>query len=73
MGLFSAPFRGLLRVFEEVARQAEDELYDGDGIRQQLIEIYTQLEAGSISEQEFERREAALVERLEEIDERNRA
>ena len=73
MGLLSAPFSGLLRVFEEVAQRAEDELFDGDGIRKQLVEIYTQLEAGSLSEEEFGRQEAALVERLEEIDERNRA
>jgi len=72
MGLLSAPFSGLLRVFKEVAQRAEDELYDGDAIRAQLIEIYTQLEAGSLSEEEFGRQEAALVARLEEIDERNR-
>ena len=72
MGLLSAPFSGLLRVFKEVAQRAEDELYDADAITKQLIDIYTQLEAGTLSEEEFARQEAALVARLEEINERNR-
>ena len=73
MGLLSAPFSGLLRVFEEVAQRAEDELYDGDAITSQLVEINAQLEAGVLSEEEFGRQEAALVARLEEINERNRS
>ena len=73
MGLLSAPFSGLLRVFEEVAQRAEDELYDGDAITRQLVEINAQHEAGALSEEEFGRQEAALVARLEEINERNRS
>lgn len=72
MGLFSAPFRGLVRVFEEVAARAEQELYDEDGIKAELTELYKQLEAGALAEEAFNEREAALVQRLEEIEERKK-
>jgi hypothetical protein len=67
MGLFTAPFRGLLRVFEEVAAKAEHDLHDADAVRAELSELYFKLEAHTLSEEEFGRREAELVERLEEI------
>lgn len=72
MGLVTAPFRGLLWVFEEIAERAEKELYDEDAVKAELMEIYRRLEAGSLSEEEFNRREAELVERLEKIDERKK-
>ena len=72
MGLVTAPFRGLLWVFEEIAERAEKELYDEDAVKAELMEIYRKLEAGSLSEAEFNRREAELVERLEKIDARKK-
>jgi hypothetical protein len=72
MGLLSMPFRGLLRVFEEVADRAEHELYDEDAVKAELTDIYRKLEAGSLTEEEFGRREAELVKRLEEIEEHNK-
>lgn len=71
MGLLTTPFRGLLRVFEEVAEQAEHELYNEDAVKAELMELYQRLEAGSLSEEDFAHHEAALVQRLEEIEERN--
>ncbi len=70
MGLVTAPFRGLLWVFEEIADRAEKELYDEDAVKTELMEIYRKLEAGSLTEDDFNRREAELVERLQRIDER---
>jgi len=72
MGLFSMPLRGLLRVFEEIAERAEQELYNEDAVKAELMELYKRLEAGSISEEDFNQQEAALVERLEEIEEHKR-
>ncbi len=69
MGLWDL---GLLSLFREVAKQAEAVLYDDDAVRAELTEIYMMLEAGSLSEDEFNRREAKLVERLEEIEEHKR-
>ena len=67
MGILSAPFRGMLRIFKEVAERSENELYNEDAVKAELMEIYKQLEAGSLSEVEFAHREEELVERLEEI------
>lgn len=72
MGLLTAPFRGLLRVFEEVAERAEHELYNEDAVRAELTDLYLKLEAGALGEDEFARREADLVERLEQIEQRQR-
>ncbi len=66
------PLRGLLRVFEEIAERADHELYDEDAVKAELMDIYAKLEAGSLSEAEFTRREVVLVERLQEIEEHNR-
>ena len=70
MGLVTAPFRWLLRVFEEVADRAEQELNNEDAIKDELMELYRRLEAGLLSEEDFAQREADLVRRLEEIEER---
>ena len=40
-----------------------------DEVRQELRELYEQLESGRITEGEFEKREEDLVKRLEEIEE----
>jgi hypothetical protein len=69
MSFLSFPFRGLLRVFEEVAERAEDELYNEDAIMAELTELYKSLEAGLLSEEEFGERETELVQRLEAVEE----
>lgn len=68
MGLLSIPFRGMIRVFEEVAKRAEEEIYNEDAVKAELTDLYMKLEAHEITEEEFERREAELVQRLEEIE-----
>jgi len=69
MGIASAPFRGLLWVFEEIADRVEQELYDEDAVKAELTDSYLKLEAGSITEAEFGCLEAELVKRLEAIGE----
>jgi hypothetical protein len=64
MRLLTLPFRGLLWVLEEVTAQAERALYDEDGIRHALAELYRELEAGLISEAVFNERENELADRL---------
>jgi hypothetical protein len=70
MGILTAPLRGLLRIFEEVAERAEEELFGEDAVMSELTELNRSFEAGSLTEEEFARREAELVQRLEEIKER---
>ncbi|WP_263452490.1 gas vesicle protein GvpG [Hyalangium gracile] len=63
------PFRGLVRVFEEIADRAEKEIFDDEAVKTELMELYARLEAGAVSEEDFAKREAELVERLEQIEE----
>ena len=53
---------------KKLHEMAMEELLDEDKVRADLKELYVLLEAGKISEEEFELREEELVERLEEIE-----
>ena len=63
-----APLNGVIFIAKQIHAQAMEELLDEAGVRQELRELYMLLETGKIAEAEFEAREAALVERLEEIE-----
>lgn len=52
----------LARSVHEAARK---ELYDEDGLRRELRELYLALDTGEITEEEFEEREWEIVARLE--------
>ena len=60
--------QGVHLLGEEPVSQFDEEVLDEQGTRQELRELYMLLETGLISEEEFEEREAELVERLEEIE-----
>jgi len=62
-----APGKAAYLLFQELARKAQDEWLNDDTIKQDLQELYGMLEAGRISEKDFEERECRLLERLEQI------
>jgi hypothetical protein len=73
MGLISglltlplAPVRGTVWIAEQVLDQAERDYYDEGAIQAQLLDIDAAREAGTIDEEEAERAEDALVERMME-------
>jgi hypothetical protein len=70
--LLTWPVHGLLAIFKEVMRQAEDALYDEAALHNELKLLYGLLESGQVSEEEFERRECVLAERLAIAEEYNR-
>lgn len=72
MGILTGPFQGLLWLADEIRDRAEAELYDDDAVKAELTDLYRTLEAGTITEEEFDRREIELARRLSEIDERRR-
>lgn len=72
MGLLSAGVRSLLWVFEEIADRVEHERFDEDAVKAELTDLYMKLESGALSEDQFERHEAELVQRLQEIEQHNR-
>ena len=66
-----APFRSLLWVFREIHNAAEQEMAnEAEALTAQLSELYLLLESGNISEEEFDQKEAEILDRLEEINQR---
>ncbi|MER5449072.1 gas vesicle protein GvpG [Streptomyces sp. NPDC002766] len=72
MGLISelvllpfAPVRGSGWVIKQVVQEAERIYYDPSTIRAELAKLEEQLEAGEIDEEEFDRQEDELLDRLE--------
>jgi gas vesicle protein GvpG len=80
MGLISellllpfAPVRGSGWVIQQVVREAERIYYDPAAIQAELARLEEQLVAGEISEEEFDRLEDDLLDRLEAANRRNTA
>ncbi|MFC8076681.1 gas vesicle protein GvpG [Streptomyces sp. NPDC057307] len=63
-----APVRGSVWVLDQVVLAAEREYYDPDPVRKELADLEKELLSGAISEEEFDRREDELLDRLEEIE-----
>ena len=71
MGLFTgiltlplAPVRGVVWVAEQVSDEVDRELYDEDRIRGELLQLELDAEEGKIDEEERQRAEDELLERL---------
>lgn len=60
-----APVRGSAWAIRQVLGEAERIYYDPATVRAELARLEEQLEAGEISEEEFDRREDELLDRLE--------
>nr|WP_202516664.1 MULTISPECIES: gas vesicle protein GvpG [unclassified Streptomyces] len=60
-----APVRGSAWAVRQVLREAERIYYDPATVRAELARLEEQLEAGEITEEEFDRREDELLDRLE--------
>ena len=71
MGLFTtlltlpiAPVRGVVWVAEQMADEADRQLYDEDRIRSELLQLEIDYDDGKLDEEERERMEQDLFERL---------
>lgn len=71
MGLFTglltlplAPVRGTMWVAERLLDEAERQLNDPEAIEQQILAAEAAQERGELTEEEFERIEEELLERL---------
>ncbi|MFJ9008104.1 gas vesicle protein GvpG [Streptomyces canus] len=60
-----APVRGSGWVIRQVLNEAERLYYDPATVRAELARLEERLEAGEIEEEEFDRQEDELLERLE--------
>lgn len=65
-------FKGLFFIFKEIAKRVDEELMDDESVKHELAELYRMLETGSMTEEEFEKREGELITKLEEIEEYKR-
>lgn len=67
--ILAAPFRGLMAIFEEVKNAVDEEKkHDADRIKLELMDLYTQLESGRLSEAEFEAQETVLLDKLDALE-----
>lgn len=71
MGLFTglltlplAPVRGVVWVAEQVAEEAERQLYDEDQIRAELLQLELDADDGLVADEERAAREEELLSRL---------
>jgi len=71
MGLFKelallplAPVRGTAWVAEQIADEADRRLYDEDNIKRELLQLELDYDEGAISDEERERLERELFDRL---------
>lgn len=60
------PIKGVIRLSRFLEDQAQQQYYDTNLIRQELMRLQTQFEMDEISEEEYDQKEEALLERLEE-------
>ncbi|KOT35605.1 gas vesicle protein [Streptomyces rimosus subsp. rimosus] len=67
----AAPVRGTGWVLRQVLTEAERQYYDPSAVQRELRELSEQLDRGEIDEAEFDRREDALLDRLEELRQRS--
>ncbi len=64
--IFMSPFKGLMFIAKEVAKAAEQQAEsDRANAMAQLSALHLQLEQGEITEDEFDEREAALLDLLD--------
>jgi len=62
-----APLRGTIWIAEKLAEYAESELNDERAVRRLLVEAEAALEAGELSEAEYNQIEDQLLDRLDEL------
>ena len=60
-----APVRGTAWIAEQLAEEAERELYDENRIKRELLQLELDEEEGRISERERQNKEGELLERLQ--------
>lgn len=62
--LLLLPFKGFLGIFQKIHEMAERELNDEAYLQEKLLELQLLYEMGGIDEEEYSRKEAELLARL---------
>lgn len=61
------PMKGVKWLAEKVKDAAEQEITDESKVQEELLEVQMRFEMGEITEEEYEKKEKELMERLEAI------
>ena len=62
--LIGLPAKGFVGIFKKIYEMAETELTDASKIKEELLLLQTMYEIDQISEEEYQKKEAKLLERL---------
>jgi hypothetical protein len=66
-----APVRGTVWIAEQIAAQAERELWDEKAIRRRLVQVEREYELGALTIEEYEAIEDQLLEQIELLQDRD--
>jgi hypothetical protein len=64
---FMGPWDGTMWTLDKVRRAVEDELTDDSAIKEDLMRLQLELEAGDIDDDEYLEREQEIMQRLREV------
>ena len=64
---FFIPVKGMVWIGSKLKKTAEEEATDEGGIQEQLLNLQMRFEMDEISEEEYDRKETQLMEKLEAI------
>ena len=67
--LLLLPFKGLMGIFKEIQKQADQELGDPGKLRERLLEAQVLFEVDKITEKEYLKREKEIMARLNALEE----
>lgn len=70
--LLVLPLKGFVYIVEKLRDLAEDELYDEDKVKGEILELQMRYEMGEIGDKEYGEAEVKLIQRLEQIQEYRR-
>lgn len=65
--LLALPFKGFYGLFRKIAEAAESEFTDEGRVKEQLMHAQMLFETDQITQEQFDRSEKQLMNRLEEI------
>ncbi len=65
--LIGLPAKGLINIFKKIYEMAQEESTDESKIKEELLRLQTMYEIDQISEEEYQKKETALLERLTAI------
>ena len=63
----AGPVYGIRWSLRNIQRVVEDELTDDSAIKEEMMELQLLLELGDIDEEEYQRREATLMQRFRDV------